>query len=92
MPRVDNIDKNIAKKAPSNVDAAAILIVSINAGKYRTICPGSSVTFSDASLSTDAGKSKIRGRPSMNPPALRSSAVKKPLTSRATNTISSIRL
>ena len=85
MPRVDSIDRIAPPMAPIRVDTAAMLIVSIKAGKKVTRWPGSSPIFSEASAMTVRGKSSTLVQPSQNPPALRASATMKPDTIRDTN-------
>ena len=84
-PRVDSSDSTMAASAPSRVEAAAMLIVSISEGRNFTIRPGSSAIFSPASARTSDGNWKMLPMPDQNPPALRLSASMKPDTISATN-------
>ena len=79
----------MAASAPTRVDTAAMLIVSISAGTWSRNRPGRLARFSQASDSTSDGKSNTCGRPAQKSPALRSSAKRKPEAMRATKITSS---
>jgi hypothetical protein len=54
-PRVESSDSTRPAAAPISVETAAMLIVSISAGKNLTIRAGRSARFSQASDRTSAG-------------------------------------